>query len=140
MLFALWPEQRHHIIQYIAMVLSIIVCGVAGMVPPIPEPPKLPESYHTSILSGNGWVLKLLIGHPERLRTELRMYAEDFKELTLVLRTYGHHNTRSISLEEQVAIFLYTCVIGLATRHVSERFQHSNDTISRYVLLYLLVE
>jgi len=43
-------------------------------------------------------------------------------------------NSRSVSLEEQVVIFLYTCVTGLPTRHIGERFQCSNNMISRYVL------
>jgi hypothetical protein len=43
----------------------------------------------------------------------------------------GHTNSRHVSLEEQLSIFLYTCVTGLAVRHVGERFQRSNDTISR---------
>ena len=30
-------------------------------------------------------------------------------------------------------IFLYTCVTGLPTRHIGERFQHSNDTIPQYI-------
>ncbi|KIK71790.1 hypothetical protein PAXRUDRAFT_676657, partial [Paxillus rubicundulus Ve08.2h10] len=34
--------------------------------------------------------------------------------------------------EEQLGIFLYTCVTGLSSRHVGERFQHSPDTITKY--------
>ncbi|KIK22780.1 hypothetical protein PISMIDRAFT_48951, partial [Pisolithus microcarpus 441] len=41
-------------------------------------------------------------------------------------------HSKHITLEEQVSIFLYTCVTGLLTRHVSERFQQSNGTISKY--------
>jgi hypothetical protein len=37
-----------------------------------------------------------------------------------------------ISLEEQVAIFLSKSVTGLLIQHVSEHFQHSNETISLY--------
>ncbi|KAF9060559.1 hypothetical protein BDP27DRAFT_1177700, partial [Rhodocollybia butyracea] len=37
-----------------------------------------------------------------------------------------------ITVDEQLAIFLYTCVTGLSIRHVGERFQHSNETISQY--------
>ena len=35
-----------------------------------------------------------------------------------------------VTVEEQAAIFLYTCVTGLSIRHVGERFQRSNETIS----------
>ncbi|KAJ7050996.1 hypothetical protein C8F01DRAFT_939060, partial [Mycena amicta] len=44
----------------------------------------------------------------------------------------GYTGSRHVSLEEKLAIFLYTCVTGLSVRHVGERFQRSNETISRY--------
>ncbi|KAJ6454392.1 hypothetical protein C8R45DRAFT_799711, partial [Mycena sanguinolenta] len=34
---------------------------------------------------------------------------------------------------ESLAIFLYTCVTGLAIDHVAERFQHSHTTISHHI-------
>ena len=83
------------------------------------------------MLSGYHWLLELLTGHPERIRCELGVHKEVFLQLVYELRTMGHSDSKSVTLEEQVAIFLYTCVTGLTTRHVGERFQRSNDTISR---------
>jgi hypothetical protein len=37
-----------------------------------------------------------------------------------------------VSVEEQLSIFLYTCVTGLSSRLVGERFQRSPDTVTRY--------
>jgi len=55
-----------------------------------------------------------------------------FAKLIAELRVQGHKNSKFMSLKEQVAIFLYTCVTGLTTWHVgSEQFQCSNATISR---------
>ena len=62
------------------------------------------------------------------------MSAYTFRDVTVELRRHGHEASTNVSLEEQLAIFLYTCVTGLSIRHVGERFQRSNDTISRYVL------
>jgi len=90
-----------------------------------------PEPYHTSAFSGAEWVTELLVGHPERIRCELGMHAHVFEALILALRNLGHGDSRYVSLEEQLAIFLYTSVTGLTIRHVGERFQRSNDTISR---------
>jgi hypothetical protein len=89
--------------------------------------------YHTSILTGEGWVRELLGGHPERIRCELGVHSHVFTALVLELRESGHQDSRFVSLEEQLAIFLYSCVTGLTIRHVGERFQRSNDTISKYV-------
>jgi hypothetical protein len=91
----------------------------------------LREPYHTSALSGEAWVLELLCGHPNRIHTELGVSVEVFSNLVQELRDIGYQNSRNVSLEEQLAIFLYMCVTGLTIRHVGERFQRSNETISR---------
>ena len=47
------------------------------------------------------------------------------------LRSLCHlEDSKFVTLQEQVAIFLYMCVTGLSIRHVGEWFQHSNETIS----------
>jgi len=94
--------------------------------------PKDPEPYHTSALTGEEWVIEPIVGHPECIRCELGVRADVFQALVTELHALGHTNSRYVSLEEQLAIFLYTCVTGLTIRHVGERFQRSNDTISRY--------
>lgn len=87
--------------------------------------------YHNSALSGHGWVQELLNGHPDRIKTELGMRKHVFLALVAALRACGMQNSRHISLEEKLAIFLYMSVTGLRIRHVGERFQHANETISR---------
>lgn len=90
--------------------------------------------YHTSALSSHAWVQELINGHPERIKCELGMSLFVFQALIKALRTVGLQDTRSITLKEYLAIFLYTCVTGLSIWHVGERFQHANATISKYVL------
>ena len=104
------------------LLLSIIFCTVSSATEAACLPPshKEPEPYHTSILSGEGWVLELLMGHPERICNELRVHANIFNHLISTLRSYGHTNSRFVSLEEQLAIFLYMCVMGLPVSHVGE--------------------
>ncbi|RDB30577.1 hypothetical protein Hypma_006985 [Hypsizygus marmoreus] len=95
------------------------------------------QPYHTSALSGAEWVKELIWGHPDRIRTELGMRVHVFLALVAELRRCGLSDSRYLSLEEQTAIFLYTCVTGLSIRHVGERFQHANETISTYFCLIL---
>jgi hypothetical protein len=118
--------RRQCIIQYAALIVSIVVSATANILQSL----YIREPYHTSALSGEAWVLELLRGHPNRIRTELGMSIEVFSNLVQELRDIGHQNSRNISLEEQLAIFLYMCVTGLTIRHVGERFQRSNETIS----------
>jgi hypothetical protein len=89
------------------------------------------EPYHTSILSGYAWLQELLNGHPERIRTELGVHKEVFHALIRELESMGYGGTRYVTLEEQLAIFLYMSVTGLSIRHVGERFQRANGTISK---------
>jgi hypothetical protein len=41
----------------------------------------LKEPYHTSVLTGEAWVLELLAGHPECIHCELRVYHHIFNAL-----------------------------------------------------------
>lgn len=72
-----------------------------------------------------------MTGHPGRIRCELGVSAEVFNSLLIYLREIGIHRSKHVSLEEQLAIFLYMAVTGLTIRHVGERFQRSNETISK---------
>lgn len=87
--------------------------------------------YHTSSLSGQGWMLELLQGHPDRIHSELGLYHNTFYILLQELRLLGYGDSRHCSLEEQLGIFLYTCRTGLNVRHVGERFQRSNETVAK---------
>ena len=125
------PHRHQRFIQYLqTLIISITLCATANLLKSLIRPQE-PKPYHTSILTGEGWVIELLTRHPERIHCEFGMHAHAFKKLVVLLRSYGHENSRFVSLKEQLAIFIYTCVTGLPIRHVGERFQRSNDTISR---------
>ena len=97
------------------------------------------EPYHTSIMSGYAWVQELLNGHPERIRTELGVHKEVFLASVEELQLMGYRDTRNVTLQEQLAIFLYMSVTGVSVRHAGERFQHANGTISKFTLHLLLM-
>jgi hypothetical protein len=123
------PEVRERLLKCMVLVISIIVASTHGILQTIY--PKDPEPYHTSALTGQDWVIELLTGHPEHIRCELGMHTNAFVELISELRTTGHSDFKFVSLEEQLAIFLYTSMTGLSIRHVVERFQRLNETISQ---------
>jgi hypothetical protein len=126
------PLVHQRIIQYAVLLLSILISASGALVEAMY--PRDPEPYHTSVLSGEAWVIELLTGHPEWIRCELGMHAHAFAKLISELRALGYSDSKFVSLEEQLAIFLYASVTGLSIRHIGERFQWSNETISRYVL------
>jgi hypothetical protein len=120
---------RNRIVAAVGGLVIMILLSAAHYQVPIQRPRRV---YHTSSLTGVGWVQELMLGHPDHIKTELGMRLHVFKRLVSDLSDLGLDPSWHISLEEQVAIFLYTSVTGLSIRHVSEHFQHSNETISLY--------
>ena len=112
--------------RYIIMFMSIILTAMASLLTSM----YTRDPYHTSILTGEGWVMELLAGHPEHIRCELGVTVQVFEAMIRELQDLGYENSKHVSLEEQLAIFLYACVTGLTIRHLGERFQRSNATIS----------
>jgi hypothetical protein len=113
----------------LASSLSVIAAAAATLEFATPLFSKIP--YHTSALDGAGWVAELLEGHPERIRHELGVHKHVFLALIKALKSGGIRSSRHVAIEEKLAIFLYTCVTGLSITHVGERFQRSNDTLSK---------
>ena len=93
--------------------------------------PTEPELYHTSILLGQMWVDELLDGHPDHICCELGLQKGTFHELLHTLCCFSAADSKHVSLEEQLAIFLYMSATGLTIQHTGEHFQCSNDTISK---------
>jgi hypothetical protein len=89
------------------------------------------EAKNTSRMTGQAWINELFAGHPRRFYNNMGMNKHVFKQLVRELIQVGLHDTRYVTSEEQLAIFLYLAVTGLAQRHLEERFQRSPDTISK---------
>jgi hypothetical protein len=86
-------------------------------------------------LHGHDWVQELLNGHPERIRSELGVHKQVFVALIAELHAMGQKDSKFVTLEEQLAIFLHGSVTGLSVTHLGERFQRSKETISKYFLV-----
>ena len=79
--------------------------------------------YHDSAFTGAAWVSELLRGHPKCIRKELGVNIPVFWALIDALQDAGYRQSKHVTLEEQLAIFLYTCVTGISLNHVCEHFQ-----------------
>lgn len=100
-----------------------------------------PEPYHTSILRGDGWVEELLNGHKNRMKDSLSTRPHLFRRLERdLIQKGGLSSSRYVGTKEQLAIFLHQAVTNNSIRQAGERFQRSNETISKYgiIILYLL--
>jgi hypothetical protein len=65
------------------------------------------------------------------MHTELGVRVHVFCCLVAALQRAGLGPLRHLSLEEKLVIFLYASVTGLSIQHLGERFQRSNETISK---------
>lgn len=90
----------------------------------------------TSILTGQLWLHELLQGHPIRFHEQMGMSQHVFQMLSQELQLYsGLKNSKHVTADEQLAIFIYLARTGQSSRMLQERFQRSGDTISMYVYL-----
>jgi hypothetical protein len=81
-------------------------------------------------LKAKVWLDELLTGHSKWFYRSMGMNKHVFKQLLWELIQTGLHDTRYVTAEEQLAIFLYLAVMGLAHE---EHFQRSPNTISKWV-------
>ena len=116
-------DHCHLHLKYMKLVAATTVANIvttAAIICTKPLYNKIP--YHDSALTGTAWVLELLNGHPERIRNELGVHKNVFNALIEELELAGYVSSKHVYLEEQLAIFLYTCVTGLSLHHVCEHF------------------
>ncbi|XP_031504727.1 uncharacterized protein LOC116267242 [Nymphaea colorata] len=88
--------------------------------------------------AGTSFVQLMLRGHPRNCLDLLRMEGHTYMRLCNILRDRNLlEDARDITVEEQVAILLSTIGHNERNRVVQNMFQHSGQTISKYVSLVL---
>ncbi|KAF3791121.1 hypothetical protein EJ110_NYTH14807 [Nymphaea thermarum] len=88
--------------------------------------------------AGSQFVHNIIDGHPRNCLDLLRMDCNSFITLCNILKEKNLvQDGRAISIEEQVAIFLLTVGHNEWNRACQNTFQHSGQTISKYVNLIL---
>lgn len=128
--------QQRHKLRTAVLVATIAGSAVVGhhMIPHLIKRPM-----YNSALSGQAWLQELLNGHPVRFHDTIGMSKHVFWKLLHELRVYaGLEDSKHVTKEEQLAIFLYLCRTGAVTRDVRECFQHGPDTISKCVVTIVL--
>ncbi|GMF18388.1 unnamed protein product [Phytophthora fragariaefolia] len=93
------------------------------------------QPLHTSVLQGSDWVAELMEGNPTRMFSSYRMTKPVFRRFCTALSRADPETPWSrVSVEEKAAIFLYCVSKNASNSDLQERFQHSGETIYRYVL------
>ena len=81
-------EQLLLIKKQVMMLTSLLVIAITVIF--APEEAMIRLAYHTSLLTGAGWVMELLAGHPMHICTELGVSRETFIALIEELHGMGH--------------------------------------------------
>ncbi|KIM78638.1 hypothetical protein PILCRDRAFT_11096 [Piloderma croceum F 1598] len=72
----------------------------------------LKQPKNNSILTGQEWLNELLAGNSQRFYDAMGMHKHVFHQLLKELIAVGLHDTRYVSAEEQLAIFIHLAVTG----------------------------
>jgi hypothetical protein len=90
------------------------------------------ESYHNSMLTGEAYIQELLTSsNPHWLEDILGVPRTVFlKMLEILSDVTKFQDTREVSMEEQLAIFLYFGQTNVDYCHIADRFNQSTDMIS----------
>ena len=78
--------------------------------------------YHTSALFRSDWVEELLGRHLQCIRNELGINRGTFILLYKSIQLLSIDSSCHVSIDKQLAIFLYTVVTGMGCIHVGEHF------------------
>ncbi|KAI3457250.1 hypothetical protein Pfo_013913 [Paulownia fortunei] len=91
------------------------------------------EPCRNSMYRGHRFIMDVINGHHERCHQLFIMEKHVFLRLAKELRQINLLNdSREISVEKQLAIFLMTIGYDERNRTLQERFQHSGETISHH--------
>jgi hypothetical protein len=97
---------------------------------------KAEKTPRSTGLSGSRYLSELLQSSPRRIYDVLRMQKDTFYKLCDWLEANTSlQSSRRTSVRDQVAMFLWTINYSASNRQVMERFQHSGETISRYIFI-----
>ena len=97
------------------------------------QPSSSKNLIHTSKLLGAERVHEILTGHKSLSKRNFRMEVSVFQALVNKLREKQLlADSRAISVEEKVAIFLYALARNASNETLQYEFQHSGETISRH--------
>ncbi len=116
---------------------AAVIFGTAAVLMKL-APHYIKTPMHTSTFSGLEWMEDLLAGHDSRFYNQFGMDKFVFKHLLKALNKHsGFNDSKYVTTEEKLGIYLYACRTGLTNRKLQERFQRSGDTISRCVINFV---
>ncbi|KAL4580225.1 hypothetical protein LXL04_016410 [Taraxacum kok-saghyz] len=120
-----WVEEDIELKQLCGLALKGIIIGHNMRMTRTPV--------HTSEHTGNKFMLDILNGNNKQCYDMFRMHVPVFRQLcTTLVSKYKLKQTRHVSIEDSVGIFLVTLAHGCSNRFLQEIFNHSGETVHRH--------
>jgi predicted DNA-binding protein YlxM (UPF0122 family) len=92
------------------------------------------EPCHTSKFSGAEWICEVLEDDRGEGYAKFRMEPQILQKFSDLLRSKNLlRNTRGVSVEEQIGMFIYMLSRNASFQKMSDRFEHSRETIHRHI-------
>ncbi|KAI7945481.1 hypothetical protein MJO29_011869 [Puccinia striiformis f. sp. tritici] len=101
------------------------------------------EPYNDVIFGGDAYVRHMLSGNERRAQAMFRMSINVFHECSEELEAIDHKPaSKLLSMDEQLAIFLYIVGQNATNRQTQDCFQHSGKTISKvfHHIIFLILQ
>ncbi|WAR54063.1 hypothetical protein PtB15_3B573 [Puccinia triticina] len=108
------------------IIMVVIIIGLRQCSKTIKEP------YNNAIFTGEAWTRHILNGNRLRAQAMFRLSTHVFDICSEELLSIDvEPASKLVSMDEQLAIFLYIVGQNATNRQTQDRFQHSGETISR---------
>ncbi|KAL5580413.1 hypothetical protein UlMin_012855 [Ulmus minor] len=112
--------------------VAVLVCMMDSMVRKLRRRSRIPK--HVSSFSGHEKMCELVTGHEGLLLEHIRMNRDCFHRLCTLFTVQNRlQETHTLTVQEQLMLFLTMVAHGDSNRRTSYEWKHLGETVSRYV-------
>ncbi|KAL5550387.1 hypothetical protein UlMin_000563 [Ulmus minor] len=110
----------------------LLVCVMDSVIRKIRRQSRIPK--HVSSFSGHEKMCELITGHEGLLLEHIRMNRDCFHRLVTLFTVQNRlQETHTLTVQEQLMMFLTMVAHGDSNRRTSYEWKHSGETVSRYI-------
>ena len=110
----------------------LLVCVMDSVIRKIRRQSRIPK--HVSSFSGHEKMCELITGHKGLLLEHIRMNRDYFHRLVTLFTVQNRlQETHTLTVQEQLMMFLTMVAHGDSNRRTSYEWKHSGETVSRYM-------
>ena len=110
----------------------VLVCIMDSVVRKLRRRSRIPK--HVSSFNGHEKMCELITGHEKLLLEHIRMNRDYFHQLCTLFTVQNRlQETHTLTVQEQLMMFLTMVAHGDSNQRTSYEWKHSSETVSRYI-------